>query len=83
MHILEAFLVVKITLKLFYNMKNLYTAFFAAKVTIKLFLCIKNHYISSSPAENRPIAIKIIKTEVGVKPPITPYAHVPMQNAIF
>jgi len=66
MHILEAFLLVKIIIKLFYNMKNLYTAFFAAKITIKLFLC-------SYPAENRPIAIKISKLRyVGVvNPPLT------------
>jgi len=58
MHILEPFLLVKIIIKLFYNMKNLYTAFFAAKITIQ---CFKNHYSSSYPAENRPISIKIAK----------------------
>jgi len=30
---IEAFLLVKIIIKLFYNIKNLYTAFFAAKNT--------------------------------------------------
>jgi len=44
-------------------MKNLYTAFFAEKN-----LCIKITNISSSPAENRPIAIEIHKTQGGVKP---------------
>jgi len=34
MHMLEAFLLVKISIKLFYNMKNLNTAFFVQRFTI-------------------------------------------------
>jgi len=54
MHILTRFLLVKIIIKMFYNMKNYIQPFCCKKSA-------KNNYISSSPAEIMPIAIKISK----------------------
>jgi len=53
---IEAFLLVKIIIKLFCNMKNQYTAFFAAKnhyITVFMF---KNHY-----------NIAVLQPKIGIK----------------